>query len=81
MDGTELVVGGMQFRGEEVGFDEGLDRVEGDAREEGDVFEAGEEVCGCCLHLCADGDGGGEGGVEDGDVVVWLPIHHQHVVL
>lgn len=63
---------GVQFGGEEVAFHEGLYGVEGDAGEEGDVFEAGDEVGGCALDFGAGGDGGGEGGVEDGDVVVGL---------
>lgn len=55
MDGREVVVHGVEFGREEVSFHERLDGVEGHAREEGDVFEAGDEVGGSALDLRAGG--------------------------
>lgn len=78
VDGREAVVHGVEAVGQEVAAREGLDAVEGDAREEGDVAEAGEEVGGGGgearrVAPGARGRGGGrEGGVEDGDVVEGL---------
>ena len=41
---AQVVVRRMKRFREEVALDQGPDAVEGDAREEGDVFEAREEV-------------------------------------
>jgi hypothetical protein len=53
--------------------------IERYTREEGYVFEGREEVRGGILNFGALGDGGGEGGVGYGDVVVRLfPHSYQH---
>ena len=65
---------GVQFFRLQVPAHEGLDVLEGDAREERDVFELGEEVGGGGDQIGALfwGWRGGEGGVEDGGVVEGL---------
>jgi hypothetical protein len=44
---------GMKLGREKIAFDKRLDGIEGDAREEGDVFEGWEDISGCCLDLGA----------------------------
>lgn len=44
MDGRQALVHGVEFFGLQVASYESLDAVEGDAREEGDVFEEREDV-------------------------------------
>lgn len=64
----------MQVLGLQVAAHQGLDVLEGDAREEGDVLELREQVGrgGLQVGLVARGRGGGEGGGERGYVVEGL---------
>lgn len=71
-------MGRMQFGRQEIAFDEGLNGIERNAGQERDVLEAGDEVGGCALDLDARAGGrrrGGQGGIEDGDVVVGIRKH------
>jgi len=49
-----------------------LYRIEGDAWEKRHIFEGRKEVGRCVLDFCSLWDSGREGGVRDGDIVVWL---------
>lgn len=44
VDGRETIVRGVQLLGQQVALCQSLDAVEGNARQEWDVFEAGKQI-------------------------------------